>query len=297
MMFEKLYYFTEIYHNRSISRAAEFLHISRQALSQSIKNLEEQLNTELFIRKKDGVEPTKAADILFESAQVILNEEKILKNNLLSLTLDNHNIKKITLSASQIFITFHGEQLTMELASLFSKRSFVISTIKQSNDIDMNKYDLNIMGKIVAQNRISMKVPKNYYCRKLIQIPMYIWVNKLHPLVKEKEITYNTLKSYKLCVLKNTYDGEDILKSLGQDYDPIVEVKNNLVSAVLNEGCWTIDVKMKKDHWLFDELFGSDSRYIKLKTQEYAYIYLVYKKDTDQNVVSFVKKYVINALS
>lgn len=38
-MLDQLYYFSEVYRNRSISRAADFLHISRQALSHSVKGL------------------------------------------------------------------------------------------------------------------------------------------------------------------------------------------------------------------------------------------------------------------
>lgn len=58
-MLDQLYYFSEVYRNRSISRAADFLHISRQALSHSVKGLEQELGVELFVREKDGCRADK----------------------------------------------------------------------------------------------------------------------------------------------------------------------------------------------------------------------------------------------
>lgn len=78
-MLDQLYYFSEVYRQRSISRAADFLHISRQALSHSIKTLENDLGVELFVREKDGVTPTNAAESLFKSSQVILDEEAVIR--------------------------------------------------------------------------------------------------------------------------------------------------------------------------------------------------------------------------
>lgn len=46
--------------NKSISKAADELMISQPAISRSIKTLEGQLNVNLFIRKRDGVELSEA---------------------------------------------------------------------------------------------------------------------------------------------------------------------------------------------------------------------------------------------
>ena len=52
--------------NESITRAANELMISQPAVSMSIKSLEDQLNTALFTRKRDGVSLTEAGEIIFE---------------------------------------------------------------------------------------------------------------------------------------------------------------------------------------------------------------------------------------
>lgn len=58
---------------KSISKAAKSLYISQPAVSITIKKLEENLNTTLFIRKAKGVELTENGRKLYDSAKRALN--------------------------------------------------------------------------------------------------------------------------------------------------------------------------------------------------------------------------------
>lgn len=120
-MLDQLYYFSEVYRNRSISRAADFLHISRQALSHSVKGLEQELGVELFVREKDGVVPTKAADSLYESAQVILREEAQIRENMLSFTHKSADIRQYTIAAPMFYVNSYGETLSPSWRSVFQR--------------------------------------------------------------------------------------------------------------------------------------------------------------------------------
>ena len=67
----------------SFSRAAENLYISQSAVSQNIKSLEKELNTELFIRSTKKVKLTREGKLLFEHIEpafnLIKNGEKSIK--------------------------------------------------------------------------------------------------------------------------------------------------------------------------------------------------------------------------
>ena len=69
--------------NKSISKAAAQLYISQPAVSMTIKKLEENLNTTLFIRKSKGVELTEKGRLLYDSAkkaiQMLSDTEKSLR--------------------------------------------------------------------------------------------------------------------------------------------------------------------------------------------------------------------------
>ncbi|MEG0323423.1 MAG: LysR family transcriptional regulator [Raoultibacter sp.] len=55
-----------LYKNKNVTKAASELFVPRQALSTSIKKLEKTLHAELFIRDRNGMEPTEQAAILEE---------------------------------------------------------------------------------------------------------------------------------------------------------------------------------------------------------------------------------------
>lgn len=62
-------YFSKLYETRSVTKAAEDLHLARQSLSGSIAKLERMLGVSLFTRSKNGVEPTHAAEVLYAFTQ------------------------------------------------------------------------------------------------------------------------------------------------------------------------------------------------------------------------------------
>ena len=76
--------FLSVAEKKSISKAAASLYISQPAVSITIKKLEENLNTTLFIRKSKGVELTEKGRLLYDSAkkalQMLSDTEKSLKS-------------------------------------------------------------------------------------------------------------------------------------------------------------------------------------------------------------------------
>lgn len=60
----QLEYFQTLYNVKNITQAAQELYLTRQTLSLSMRKLEQELGTTLFIRSKAGLIPTEAAQIL-----------------------------------------------------------------------------------------------------------------------------------------------------------------------------------------------------------------------------------------
>ena len=55
----------------NITKASEILFISQPAVSMTIKNLEEELETTLFIRSKKGVTLTKAGEKIYKHFHIL----------------------------------------------------------------------------------------------------------------------------------------------------------------------------------------------------------------------------------
>ena len=68
-----LYYFVAVAEELNITRAAERLCISQPPLSSQIKNLENELNTTLFIRGKRHLQLTDSGKLLYRRAKEILS--------------------------------------------------------------------------------------------------------------------------------------------------------------------------------------------------------------------------------
>lgn len=73
MELRTLRYFVTVAEELNITRAAGILNISQPPLSQQLKNLEEELDTVLFIRGKRRLELTEAGKMLYQRAKDILS--------------------------------------------------------------------------------------------------------------------------------------------------------------------------------------------------------------------------------
>lgn len=74
MELRQLRYFVAIVDHGSLSRAARVLHIAQPALTQQLRQLEEELGTQLLHRSAQGVLSTDAGKIFYEHAQAILKQ-------------------------------------------------------------------------------------------------------------------------------------------------------------------------------------------------------------------------------
>jgi LysR family nitrogen assimilation transcriptional regulator len=72
MNLRQLQYFSKVLETRSMTAAADQLHLAQPALGSQIKLLEDELGVALFNRHSRGVTPTPAGDLLYQHAQDIL---------------------------------------------------------------------------------------------------------------------------------------------------------------------------------------------------------------------------------
>lgn len=85
MLDYRAYTFLEVCRQRSYTRAAEELHISQPAVSQHIRQLEQQYGCTLFAKAGRGIEPTPAGEELFCALGAMANDEERLQRELSTL--------------------------------------------------------------------------------------------------------------------------------------------------------------------------------------------------------------------
>ena len=115
MTFQNLEYFLAVAREQNITRAAERLNISQQALSNQISRLEQEIGAELFNRKR-GFELTYAGKILQSSASQILDINRQTENIINDITSNNRGELKIGVSHTR------GQAILPLLIPEFSKQ-------------------------------------------------------------------------------------------------------------------------------------------------------------------------------
>lgn len=85
-------YYTVIYENRSIHRAAEKLYISQQGLSSILRSLEKEYGTLFFQRTPQGLRPTPAGDCFYQEARRMLKELSTVRREIRDISSGKQEI-------------------------------------------------------------------------------------------------------------------------------------------------------------------------------------------------------------
>ena len=210
MLTEVLRYLLEVDEQKSISKAANNLYISKSALSESISQLEKELNLAIFQRSKKGVTTTPAGEKILEQIRVVLDDvEKIYQISFQAPPLVNYSCT----------ITFGiGEKFA--LAGLSESISFILQKYPDVtfNAINMNaKQCIQALVKQEIQFAITgcVDYQKEEFLNKLyahslhhmmlLDDPIYAVVNKASPLREKSYLSLAECKTYKMI----TYSGVD----------------------------------------------------------------------------------------
>lgn len=79
MDLRSLKYFVFVYEQKSFSAAAKLCFVAQPSISSSVAQLEQSLNTQLFIRCSRGVKPSKTGERLYPLAKQLLGQADAIK--------------------------------------------------------------------------------------------------------------------------------------------------------------------------------------------------------------------------
>ncbi|MFY0688209.1 MAG: LysR family transcriptional regulator [Cyclobacteriaceae bacterium] len=158
MELRHLNYFLILAKELNFNRAAEKLHISQPPLSRQIKQLEQELGAELFVRTNRKVTLTDAGKYFQKEISNIVNQ----------LELVTLNTRKIGNSLSGAFrLAYIGSTYSTHITGLIGElssthpfvncRLYEIGTTKQLNALEKGKLDLGIVRGPVFSANLSTK--------------------------------------------------------------------------------------------------------------------------------------------
>lgn len=171
-------YIVEIARQGSISKAAGRLYITQPALSRFLQRTEEELGTPLFYKAGKQLVPTAAGECYLKHAEVILQQNLKMQEELDQIIHNNTNVIKIGASGSR------GEFLVSWLLPLFYRKYPEYRTKLTLNRKDtllqmLDKHELDVVFVNTAAE------PLEYICCHIAREDMVLLVNDGHFLLDE----------------------------------------------------------------------------------------------------------------
>lgn len=290
-----LRYLIEISHYRSLSVAAEKLHISQPALSKSIKKLEQELNVQLLNRTTKGVSLTeegkrivelaeKAFQYLDEIEQLYQNKQPI-HNQVLSDTL------KIYINST--YATMLIPDLSNELEQ-HPMIAFYNLPPSYDPEILINESKQNIILDVFLDD---YEPPANISQTVLCQSDAYIMYSNDFPYIASKKtsISFSELLDIPLITSRASYCVQskllDILKKYGTPNIKLVAPDNNAAIFAL-----------KRNHLalLAIRLFKKNNiatlNYLPIRNAPRFKLCLLYQNNFPQNDISYLSSLFKNVI-
>lgn len=197
MTLQQLIYVVKIADVKSMNKAAAQLFVSQPALSSTIRDLEDEIHTELFIRNNKGIVLTaEGEDFLSYARQMVelyhmmaerFIEKRPLKKKF-SVSMQHYSF------AVEAFMTMAKEfdHDEYEFAVHETKTHEVIENVKNGRSeigiLYKDSFNEKALGKIFIENMLEFT--ELFYCH------ISVYMSKNHPLAEQKVIRFEELQSY-----------------------------------------------------------------------------------------------------
>lgn len=244
---------------KNITKASNELLVSQSTVSKSIKNIEEQLDCQLFTRSKKGVELTKEGEILYNSTEKVLN---ILNNDLKKIT----KTKTINILVGKVL----ADKVLVPYINLFQKKYPNIKINLSCTDIKGVKSKLKNDEVDIAIGYYIEDLEDNYEQKKISQElhPIFVCNNNYKELIN-KTIKVKELEKYPYIISSKgatTYQyALDFFKENNLDITPTMEILGtSLITQLVKNG---LGISILTKEFIEEELMNQELFEIQLEKE------------------------------
>lgn len=202
--------FVEVCDAKSIKRVAEREQIDASAITKRLAKLEEQLQTRLLKRVRQGVEATPEGALFSEQARRLVNDARKLSDTLLqrksglsgTVTVASHmgSVSSVLPDDLALFMQLHAH----EAVQLNVKETI-------SKDAVQMVRDGRAQIAVVWDNTETSDLQHVDYYSDVVAVVM----TKAHPLAQRTDVRYEELMPYNLIADKHTKHSEALLQRSG----------------------------------------------------------------------------------
>ncbi|MBD5543363.1 MAG: LysR family transcriptional regulator [Lachnospiraceae bacterium] len=227
MTLTQLIYAVKIADTKSMNKAAAELFVSQPALSGAVRDLEDELHIELFIRTNRGIVVTTEGEEFLSYARQMVELNKMIGERYME-----HKQAKKKFSVSMQHYSFAVEAF-IQLCSQFSVGEFELAVHEtKTHEVIDNVRDYRSEIGVLYLNEFNEKAMQKIFSDNGLEFfPLFVcgvsvYLSKRHPLAGEETIGLDELKDYPCLSFeqgeKNSfYFAEEVLSIL--DYKQIIK--------------------------------------------------------------------------
>ena len=208
---------------KTLSKAAEILHISQPALTRSIQKLESELNVTLFDRQKNKITLNKTGELAVSHARRILADVEQMTQSIQAFERSLHTISIGSCAPAPIV------ELLYYLTEKFATMTFSSETVNPDSlvlGLKNNTYQIIITNSPVKDSEIC--------CREFCREQLFLTIPPAHPLAAKKNgIFADELAGETMLLFKEIGIWESFIKAKMSQTDFIIQDRDDAFNALI----------------------------------------------------------------
>lgn len=208
---------------KTLSKAAEILHISQPALTRSIQKLESELNVTLFDRQKNKITLNKTGKLAVSHARRILADVEQMTQSIQAFERSLHTISIGSCAPAPIV------ELLYYLTEKFATMTFSSETVNPDSlvlGLKNNTYQIIITNSPVKDSEIC--------CREFCREQLFLTIPPAHPLATKKDgIFADELAGETMLLFKEIGIWESFIKAKMSQTDFIIQDRDDAFNALI----------------------------------------------------------------
>lgn len=237
MTFLQLKYVIATANSGSFREAARRLFVSQPALSSTIRELEEELDIQLFERTNKGIRVTEQGNEFLIYAKEAVSQYELIEDRYLNRDNDK---KHFSVSMQHYVFAVHA---FVSVVKEFDRKKYVYSVHETRTDEVLNnvknlKSEIGVISYSNSNEKVMKKLFREY---QLKFIPLmirntYVYVWREHPLAGKKELSLDELGEYPCVSFDQSSESDFYLseEALGDyDFNKLIKSTDRATTAEL----------------------------------------------------------------
>ena len=197
MTLQNMRYIVAVAQYRSVSRAAAALYMTQSALSAAVKDAEEELGIQIFVRTNRGVTLTSDGEDCLRYCQEILE-----RADRFSARYKNRDTAHLNFSVSTQHLPFavraFDELLKRCMPERYNAAIYEVPTRQLIQDVSGGTSEIGILAVTEDQLRMLNKAltAADLFFTQMESLNTYVFLRREHPLGGEDSLTLAQLKAY-----------------------------------------------------------------------------------------------------